>query len=112
MCDMQVAVAFVRRTSELVLEGGSHLQVGWRRSAIAFLADLLRPAPAHALHPSVLEALRGATAALNRALQRAELPGLLAPRGLPASHWWWSPRSCAASSSGGINTACQVASPA
>lgn len=102
----QLAVAFVRETSEMVLDAHrSPLQIRWRRSAIAFLADLLRRTPCQELHPSVFEALRAATAALNlnirRSIQRAALPASAAPCGLPRNHWWW--RDCSLS---------QVASPA
>lgn len=43
---VQVAVAFVDATTELVHDGkGSSLQVRWRRSSIAVLARLLRCTP-------------------------------------------------------------------
>lgn len=66
----KVAVAFVRETTQLAQEGrGASLQVQWRRSAIAFLAALLRCTPCQALNASVFEVLRSATAALDRAMQ-------------------------------------------
>lgn len=101
-----MAVRFVRETSEMVLDGASSpLQIRWRRSAIAFLADTLRRTPCQALHPSIFEALRAATSVLNAnlsaSIRRSALPASPAPCGLPGNHWWWQSSSPS-----------QVASPA
>ena len=62
----------------------------WRRSAIAFLAEILHDSACRKLHPSIFEALRSNTASLNRSMQQLALPASPTPAGIPCNHWWWA----------------------